>query len=445
MRKESASIGGEGHLLIVGINYWPEQTGISPYTTGLAEHLVKRGWQVSVVTGMPHYPQWRISAPYRRRYTMHESVNGVQVSRKWHYVPSKPSAVRRGFYELTFLAHGLTAVRHPKPTAILGISPSVSGGVLAKVLSRRYRVPYGLVIQDLAGQAASQSGIKGGSRVARATSALEGWSARSATGIGVITEGFRPHLEAMGVEPSRIRRIRNWTHTGRAHKAQAEARAELGLPTGAWICLHAGNMGLKQGLENVVNAARQALQYEHPPVFVLMGDGNQREHLEAYAAGLDNVRFLPAQSEEAFPDALAAADVLLVNQLPTVVDMCLPGKLTSYLAVARPVVAAVADGSETARELLHAGAGIVVPAGAPDQLLTALLALRDDPVRANELGRCGQVFAFEHLTADAALGDLERLVCEIAGRPFGVQSNGTSNLGHNAVPISMGGKEHILA
>lgn len=409
--RESAHYGRR--ILITGINYWPEKTGIAPYTTGMAEYLAERDWDVSVICGMPHYPDWKVEDGYGGKLRSQEEVNGVKLIRRRGYIPSRPSAVRRGLYEVTFFGNGAASAAFNKADAVIGVSPSVSGGVMAAFTARRHRIPYGLIFQDLAGQAAAQSGTSGGAKVAGATAAIEGWAARGASAIGVIAEGFRPHLLEMGVQDDRIHRIRNWTHIGQPTRSREEVRREFGLPEDAWICLHAGNMGLKQGLENVVDAAKLALERPNPPLFVLMGGGNQRDHLEAYSAGLPNVKFLPAQPEETFPDVLAAADVLLVNQRPTVVDFCLPGKLTSYLAVGRPVVAAVADESETGRELREADAGVVVGAGNPGHLLDAICQLRADQARALELSKNGQAFAFGHLSARAALENIEELVARV--------------------------------
>ncbi|MGH2534745.1 MAG: WcaI family glycosyltransferase [Thermomicrobiales bacterium] len=407
-----------GRIALFGINYWPEQTGIAPYTTGLAEHLAERGWQTTVCAGMPHYPQWHVADGYARRLRQRETINGVEVLRFRHHVPEQPSAVGRALYEATFLAHALSARRMPRPDVVLGIIPSFSGGALAALAAQRYQVPFGIIFQDLMGQAAVQSGIAGGARVAGATRSLEASVARRASLVGVIAEGFRPYLEEIGVEPGRIRRVRNWTHIARPSRSPTDVRARFGLPLDAWICLHAGNMGLKQGLENVIACARLALTSDPGTLFVLMGDGNQRAHLQQMADGLPNVRFLPPQPAEEFPDLLAAADILLVNQRPTVKDMSLPGKLTSYFAAGRPVVAAVAEASETAAELRTAQAGVVVPAGAPDQLLAAIRDLASDQGRANHLGRQGQAYADDQLTAGAILARLEQFVLEVAGPRF---------------------------
>ncbi|MGH2600711.1 MAG: glycosyltransferase, partial [Dehalococcoidia bacterium] len=199
-------------VLIAGINYAPEETGNAPYTTGLAEHLAAIGCQVTVLTGMPYYPTWRIHDDYRGRLRGREAINGVDVRRVRQYVPPRQSAVRRAAFESSFLIQGLTVRGVPRPDIVLGILPSLSDGILAALAARRYRVPFGLLVQDLVGHAAAQSGIAGGARVAGVTSAVEGWVARQAEGIAVVAEGFRSPLERLGVERDRVVRVRNWSH-----------------------------------------------------------------------------------------------------------------------------------------------------------------------------------------------------------------------------------------
>jgi glycosyltransferase involved in cell wall biosynthesis len=403
-------------ILITGINYAPEATGIAPYTAGLAEHLGKRGHHVTVVTGLPSYPQWRVHDGYRGRIAARETLAGVDVRRRWHYVPREQSATRRALYEASFLATGLSALALPRPDAVVGIVPSLGGGLLARLAGARFAAPYGLVFQDLMGPAAAQSGVAGGCRTARAIRAAEAFAVRRAEAVGVIAEGFRPYVQALGVAPERIRRVRNWTHVPEPTVDPVEVRARLGVEPGEVVCLHAGNMGYKQGLANVVECARLAMP--DPDLrFVLMGDGSQRPLLEGLAVRhrLGNLRFLPIQPVELFASLLAAADVLLVNQRATVIDMSLPGKLTSYFLAGRPVVAAVSPGSETAREVGDSGAGLVVRPDDPAALLAAVRSLAADPARRQRLGGAGRAYARATLTAGQALASLETLVEQIAG------------------------------
>jgi glycosyltransferase involved in cell wall biosynthesis len=176
------------------------------------------------------------------------------------------------------------------------------------------------------------------------------------------------------------------------------------------VVLHAGNMGLKQGLEQVLVAARMAVLAAPHVRFVLLGDGSQRAVLEAASAGLPNVQFLRAQSADDYARALAAADVLLLSERPTSVDMSLPSKLTAYCAAGRPIVAAVREGGATWAEVDGIGAGLLVPAGNPDALLGALATLRGDPMLADELGSKGLTHAQEMYSEEAALVRAEGLV-----------------------------------
>jgi putative colanic acid biosynthesis glycosyltransferase WcaI len=399
-------------LLVVGSSYAPEETGIAPYTTGLAEHMVGRGHDVTVITAMPSYPQWRVYPEYRGLLRKRERCGGVEVRRVRGYVSQRQSTIRRGLFEASFLLGGLTQLAMPRPDVVLGVVPALGGGVLAGLAARRFGRPYGLVFQDLTGPAAAQSGIAGGGRAVRPVSLAEGWTARGAAAVGVIAEGFRPYLESLGVDPGRIHRVRNWMHVEEPRLDRVTVRKRLDLPQDAVVCLHAGNMGYKQGLDNLVECARLAAGADPRLLFVLMGDGNQRPLLVGLAQRyrLPNLRFLPIQPAELFSSALAAADVLLVNQRASVTNMSLPGKLTSYFASGRPVIAAVAPQSETARELLDTGAGVVVPPDLPGLLLDALRLLLADPARQDRFGAAGRRYARTTLSADRALAGLEALV-----------------------------------
>jgi glycosyltransferase involved in cell wall biosynthesis len=398
--------------MILGSSYAPEETGIAPYTTGLAEHFAAKGHHVTVVTGLPSYPHWQVYPEYRRVMWRREVRGGVDIRRMRSYVPRRQSASRRALYEATFLAAELTALALPQPDAILGVVPALSAGVAARIAARRFGSPYGLVFQDLTGPAAIQSGVSGGGLAAGVIKATEGWAAQAATAVGIIAEGFGPYLRSIGVDQNRIIRVRNWMHVGDPKLERMAVRRRLGLPQDTVICLHAGNMGLKQGLTNIIECARLAMEIDSRLLFVLMGDGSQRSHLVDLTQeyNLTNLQFLPIQPAEFFPSVLASADVLLVNQRASVTNMSLPGKLTSYFAAGRPVVAAVSPESETATEVVETGAGVLVTPDQPVHLLEAVRTLAADPVRQERLGAAGRTYARRALNAEQALHDLESLI-----------------------------------
>ncbi|MGA3056498.1 MAG: glycosyltransferase [Candidatus Limnocylindrales bacterium] len=396
------------HILFAAINYWPEPSGNAPYTTGLAEHLAQSGHRVSVITGFPHYPSWHVDAAYRGGLRRREVIEGVEVIRRRHYVPARQSVVGRGMYEATFLLHGLFCRVDP-PDVVVGVVPSLSGGALARIFSARWHVPYGVIVQDLMGRAAEQSGMAAGGRVAGGVSRLEGWTLHRARAVGVVSPSFVPYLRSLGVPARRIIDLPNWIVRPAVKASVAETRQRLGWGT-EQIVLHAGNMGLKQGLEQVLDAAELAAASEPLIRFVLLGDGNQRASLQRAAAHLRNVQFLPSQPDDDYAAALAAADVLLISQRSTVADMSLPSKLTSYCVAGRPIVAAVRNDGATYREIQRTGAGMTVPAGDPDALLRALASLRSDPALAARLGKAGASYAATALTSSEGLERGRRFV-----------------------------------
>ncbi|ARQ71094.1 glycosyltransferase family 4 protein [Streptomyces marincola] len=397
-------------LLLVSTNYAPEQAGIGPYATQIAEHLAAaRGAEVHVLAGMPHYPAWRLDPAYRGALRVTEERGGVRVHRRRHTVPPRQTALRRALYEASILAGGLLAPpRTGRPDAVLAQVPSLAGGLLAARVARRHGVPYVPVVQDLMGAAAAQSGIAGGGRAAGAAAAAERRMLRGATLVGVIHDTFRPRLAALGVPEDRVRLVPNWSHVPGPSAPRARTRRRLGWPEDRTVLLHSGNMGLKQGLDVLIDTAR------HDPGLhvVLMGEGSQRARLARLASGVPNAELLPPAAAEDFPDVLAAADVLVVTQRAAVLDMSVPSKLTSYFRAARPVLAAVAEGGGTAAEVRASGAGRVVPPEDPAALAAAARAFAADPAAADAAGARGAAYAEAHLSRAAGLRRVTALLDE---------------------------------
>ena len=225
-----------------------EPTGIAVVTTWLTEALTKRGWDVTMITGMPHYPAWRREpAPRRAR-------NGaVAVRRHPHYVPARQSALRRAAYELTWTATAAQSLLpRRRPDLVLGIVPSLGGGVLARLASIRYGVPYALLFQDVMGRAAEQTGVPGSRRVAGLVATVETAVARDAAAIAVVADGFKNYFTQAGIPATRIHRVRNPARLGRPTKSRDAVRTQLGWKTDEFVVLHSGSMGYKQGLESVI-------------------------------------------------------------------------------------------------------------------------------------------------------------------------------------------------
>lgn len=397
-------------VAIVGLNYSPEPTGIAPYTSGIARGLRRRGHEVRVITTYPHYPQWNVVEGYSG-WRRHEVLNDIPVLRLKHYVPSQPFGLRRAVSELSF---GLRAAlaRWGSPDVVLSPSPAL---LSAAVVQLRGRSAFGLQIQDLYSVGLNETGGSGG--VGSGLKVLERHVARSATGVAVIHNRFKTRLVTdFGVSPDRISVIRNWMHIRPTSDIDTAAARRAHGWGHDFVVLHAGAMGEKQGLGNVVDAARVAEARGLPLRFVLLGDGGQRRKLEAGAVGVRSIQFVDPLPDREYLEALHAADVLLVNERPGVTEMAVPSKLTSYFSTGRPVLAATEASSTTADELTASNAGIRVEPGCPEALVEGVDALRAAPARSQTLGANGPLYCDRVLSETAALDAYDNWVRELAAR-----------------------------
>jgi glycosyltransferase involved in cell wall biosynthesis len=377
-------------VTVVGLNYPPEPTGIAPYTGAMTRGLAERGIRVRAITAHPHYPEWEVSPGYGQ-WSHRELLAGVGVHRLRHYIPKPPTGLRRLISELTFGVRA-AAAHWGSPDALVLVSPALFSSCIAMLRTRLLspRTPTVVWVQDLYSLGMTETG-QGSGLVGRVMHAAEGWLLRSSDKVVVIHDRFaRRVVEDFALDPARIDVVRNWTHLSPGLQIDRNtARTAFGWKDET-VVLHAGNMGVKQGLDNVVAAARLADERDDDVRFVLLGGGGERDRLRRLGADVRHLQFIDPLPDDQFAQALAASDVLLVNEMPGVSEMAVPSKLTSYFSTGRPVLAATDEAGITAEEITSAQAGKVVPAGSPAALLDAALELGRTPDAAEALGENGK-------------------------------------------------------
>jgi glycosyltransferase involved in cell wall biosynthesis len=398
---------------LVCLNYPPEPTGVAVYTGALADDLAERGVDVRVITGVPHYPQWRVYDGYGKGRT--EIRDGLTVTRRRHPVPVKPQVFNRLGMELTF---GLKAAitRCNASEIVVLVNPALFSSILVALKAALCRRPVVVWVQDIYSLAISETG-RASPLASRLVASAERGLLNRVQAVVVIHDRFKRHLVTqLGVDPDKVSVIRNWCHIDEASpltlNSRAEMRQHLGWRDDVTVLLHAGNMGAKQGLGNLVEASRIADQADAPVLFVLMGAGSQRAELEAMGSNrcLQIIDPLPSES---FSTALHAADALLINERGGVTEMSVPSKLTSYFATGLPVIAATDSGSVTAEEIEASGAGIRVDADKPELIVMAAMELRNNPQQARALGKKGLEFRRSHLNADSSLDSFHQLLSKL--------------------------------
>ncbi len=407
------------HVLVIGINYWPEQTGIAVFTTGRCEYLASRGHQVTVCTSFPYYPEWRTMDGYRSRPLMKQRRNGVDIYRTWMYVPRQVTSVRRILHEGSFIAASfLAAMSRSRPNVIVAVSPPLGLAASAVVLSRRWRVPYVFHVADLQPDAAVDLGMLRSGRMVDMLYGLERMAYRNAAVVSTLTGGMREKIIRKDVAEERVRLVSDWSEPELFDLALSgggqrfRQQYEIG---DRFIVSHSGNMGVKQGLEVVLGAAETARDSHPELLFLLVGDGAVKSKLQesARVRRLDNVVFLPILAGATFRDMLAASELCLVTQQRAVADIVFPSKVLTLLSAGRPVVASLSEGSEVARVLRDAGAGVRTEPEDPGALLDEILHLQARPDRRAAMGANGRAYAQQHWEKGQALHAFESRLLEV--------------------------------
>ena len=308
-------------LLIYGLNYAPERTGVGKYTAEMAEWLRGRGHEVRVVTAPPYYPAWKVNAGYRGWSYRRESLHGVDVFRCPLWVPGDPTGFNRLLHLLTFAVSSIPVMVGQifwRPDRIFVIEPTLFCAPWALVTARLANAKTWLHIQDFEAEAFFGLGFGSGGFIKKWVNAIEGWLMRRFDRVSSISPQMVTRLSGFGIPGDRTTIFPNWVDTDRIRPGvRGRAfREEWGLGNDRKIALYAGSMGKKQGLEMVLETA-DAKEDGNPDVlFLLVGEGSAKEGIvqRARELGLRNVIFKPPQPPEDFPALLTLADVHLVVQ-----------------------------------------------------------------------------------------------------------------------------------
>lgn len=412
-------------ILIYGLNYAPELTGIGKYTGEMAAWLAARGHQVRVVAAPPYYPAWSVREDYRSKpYRIEREPGGPTVFRAPLYVPAKPTGVKRVAHLASFLVGSLPVMLRQafwRPEVVFTVEPTFFCAPLAFTVATATGAASWLHVQDFEVDAAFDLGLLPAKGLTHDVAlGLERAFTLGFTRVSSISGKMVERAAAKGVPADRIRLFPNWVDIEAVYPQDPAVGnlflQKLGLE-GKIVLLYSGNMGAKQGLELLAPLARS---FETDPRvhFIFCGDGAFRPLLEASVAGHRNVTLLPLQPFERLNDLLNAASIHLLPQRAGAADLVMPSKLTGMLSSGRPVIATADSGTQVAQVIEGSGpgeaCGLVVPAEDNAALHAAVLRLVEDAALCQQLGANARRYAVEHLGRDQVLETFERELQQLA-------------------------------
>lgn len=406
-------------ILLTGINFSPELTGIGKYSGELANWLINQGHEVKFVTAPPYYPDWLVWVNYTATNYRIEELAGCVVFRCPIWVPSKPSGLKRLVHLLSFAISSLPVMLSQifwKPDVVWMVAPAFFCAPGSWLTAKLSGAPAWIHVQDYEVDAAFDLGLLKGKLLRRMVLAVERWMFQRFDVVSTISHRMVEKAADKGVATSRLVLFPNWVDIAsvRPEMRSDDFRAELGAVPDQLIALYSGNMGGKQGLEILAQAAA-LLQTNPKLLFVFCGNGAGRAELMAQCAGLPNVRFLDLQPLEKLGTMLASADIHLLPQRADAADLVMPSKLTGMLASGRAVVATAHAGTEVARVV--EGCGLVVPPENPRAFAEAIATLADDAALRQGYGLAARRYAEENLEKEAVLRRFEAQLLKLAGKP----------------------------
>jgi colanic acid biosynthesis glycosyl transferase WcaI len=359
IRSDSAKI------FIHGMNYAPEPLGVGRYTGELAEFLAAQGENVEVVTSLPHYPGWKVTAPYRPwRYTV-EKRNGVRIIRCPLLLHPSGRGIWRLLAPLTFAIAAAPVViwriLRSRPDVVICIQPTLLSAPAAVLPAKIVGARRILHIQDLEIDAAFDVGHLSANWLLRSATAFERFMLRRFKRIITISERMAQKLVAKGVSSNSISILRNWVNTSKIKPTDGPNRYRklLGLTVSDFVVLYSGHIGRKQAVDKLLASAIECR--DQPSIhFVVCGDGPEKQFLIDKYSTLPNVHFLPVQPEHRLCELLNFPDLHALPQDRNAADLVLPSKLGGMLASGRPILV-TADPDTELYELLGGVATIVPP------------------------------------------------------------------------------------
>lgn len=379
-------------VIVWGINYAPEITGIAPHNVALCEFLQSKREAVEMVTTFPYYPAWRKSPQDRHLLFRTDRINGVRLHRCWHFVPERVSAWKRIVHEATFILTSTLRVLSLKRADIYVIvSPPLLLGVAAWFVTRLKRAPFVFYVQDLQPDAAVGLGMLRAGWFTRALYWLEAFAYKHATRVSGISEEIVDAFRRKGVPEEKLILFPNGVVIPDQLPATGSFRARNGFAADGFLAIYAGNLGVKQGLDILLDAAER-LRDQSKIRIILCGDGAERVALEKAVQDrhLANVSMLPLHFGRAYQELLVDADVSLITQQSGSGNAFFPSKLLVTLAHGSPVVTVADEESALARAVKEGRFGVNVPPGDVAKLAQTFRELA--PASLRQWGENGRVY-----------------------------------------------------
>lgn len=397
-------------IIIYGINYYPELTGIGKYTGEMAEYIASMGHDVSVITAPPYYPEWKVQSGYSALKFTKDIINGVEVHRCPLFVPKHPSTILRILHLISFSFSSFIVLMtkiFSKPDVLIVVAPSflcAPAGIFFSKISGAKSVIH---FQDFELDAMFGLGMMKKGFIARLVFTFEKFIVKKFDIVTTISRKMIKNLEKKGIQSKKISFFPNWVDTNfiKPEIANLKNKEKFFNDSSSKIILYSGNIGNKQGLEIIVDVAYLMKSYKSIK-FVICGSGSNKFELINYATqkNIKNIEFIDLVPYDELPGLMSSADIHLVIQKKGSADAFLPSKVTTILASGGyAIVTAEKDTELGILNKQHPGIIKLVPPEDENSIKRAIIEFIDLPQ--NGINFAARKYAENFLQKDKIIDD----------------------------------------
>lgn len=391
-------------IVIIGINYSPEDSAIGLYTTEKAEYLVSKGFDVTVITGFPYYPQWEIRQDYKsKNYLVKETINGVNVFRSRQYVPKDPTFIKRIIHLTSFtFGNFINLFKVGKPDIVISIIPFTTSALLGWFLKKRYKSKHWVHIQDFEFDAAIDSGLLTGNKklVINALQSIEKFVLNKADIVSTISFGMINKLKTK--TDTNTCYLTNWIDVEKFSNNTLETHKYLSADT--FKILYSGNIGAKQDWPFFIEILNHLKNINNIEV-ILVGEGAEKENVLQKIKAYNFVKHYNLVPYEELPSLLSSADLHILFQKTDVIDTVMPSKILGMMASTKPSIVTGNLKSEVATVFEDSKGGFYFDSKSIEDIINKIILLKENKKMCLELGQNANAYVEEKYSKDKVLNN----------------------------------------
>lgn len=387
------------NITFIGLNYAPEDTAIGLYSTQWVDYLNDHGFNISVITAFPYYPQWEISKAYKNKSTfLREDRNGVKIFRYKQYVPKTPTFFKRIIHLIDFtFGSFINLYKIKNCDLVISVVPFTSSVLLGYIQKKRFKARLWIHIQDFEFDAALQTGV--GKKKNWLFSLLFKFEKALFKKADIGSTISHSMLNILSNKTSSKQfYLPNWIDENQINP-EFSTRHDF-LCTDKLKILYSGNIGEKQDWETFINFCNDINKDKYEVIIV--GHGSRKDWLVEKVRTISNVNYFEPVPYEELSSLLCSADIHLLFQKPDVIDTVMPSKVLGMMASAKPSIVIGNKNSEVKTIFNESKGGMYFTKYSPD-LITEMDYVLNDAFLKEEMGKNARAYIIKNYSKEKIL------------------------------------------